>query len=66
MKKTKAEREKRFMEIQKFFAVQSEAESMGEEWFTCPICGGKAWWGRSPVNGHLHAGCDGCGLVLIE
>lgn len=49
-----------------FLAALSEAQERGEREFTCPLCGGKAFWGRSPGNGHIHAGCDGCGMRIME
>ena len=34
--------------------------------FRCPICGGRAWVGKSPYNGH-HAGvCDRCGMRFMQ
>ena len=49
-----------------FLAAFSKAEDAGEKEFVCPLCGGKAFWGRSPGNGHIHAGCDGCGMRIME
>ena len=49
-----------------FLAALSEAQDAGEKEFVCPLCGGKASWGRSPGNGHIHAGCDKCGFRLAE
>ena len=34
--------------------------------FTCPLCGGRAWAGRSPGNGHLHAACESCGVNIHQ
>lgn len=53
-------------DIKKFFVAQQEAEEKGEESFACPICGGSAWWGRSDYNNHLHCGCEGCGIKVVE
>lgn len=53
-------------DIVKFIKAQQEAEERGEEDFVCPICGGAAWWGRSDYNNHLHCGCEGCGIRMIE
>ena len=53
-------------EIVEFLKAQDEAEKAGQEEFKCPICGGKAWWGRSELNGHLHCGCEGCGIRVCE
>lgn len=49
-----------------FLEAQQEAEEKGEHEFVCPICGGQAWWGRSDLNGHLHCGCEGCGIRMME
>lgn len=53
-------------DVFKFMKAQQDAEEEGEEEFVCPICGGKAWWGRSYINGHLHCGCQDCGIRVIE
>lgn len=50
----------------KFLKAQHEAEEAGKEEFTCPVCGGNAWWGRASINGHLHCGCEKCGMKVIE
>lgn len=52
--------------IVEFLKAQQEAEEKGEYEFVCPICGGKAWWGRAEGNGHLHCGCQGCGIMVCE
>ena len=49
-----------------FMHAQHEAEKAGSNEFACPICGGIAWWKRSPHNNHLHAGCKGCGMKMME
>ena len=49
-----------------FLAAQAKAEEAGQEEFKCPICGGKAWWGRAEENGHLHCGCHGCGIRIVQ
>lgn len=49
-----------------FMKAQEEAETRGEREFACPLCGGKAWWGRSAYNHHLHGGCRKCGLKVME
>lgn len=49
-----------------FSSAQQAAERRGEEAFTCPLCGGTAWWGRSKTNGHLHCGCNDCHFKLME
>lgn len=52
--------------MDEFIKAQQEAEEIGEEEFVCPICGGHAWWGRSSYNNHLHCGCEGCGIMVVE
>lgn len=49
-----------------FLKAQEAAEEAGQEEFVCPLCGGKAWWGRSDYNGHLHCGCQDCNFRLME
>lgn len=49
-----------------FLSAQKEAEKKGQEEFTCPLCGGEAWWGRAPLNGHLHCGCLKCKISIME
>ena len=49
-----------------FMQAQREAEEEGREEFTCPLCGGTAFWGRARVNNHLHCGCKGCGFRMME
>jgi len=49
-----------------FLKAQTEAEEKGEKEFVCPLCGGKAWWGRSSYNNHLHCGCKKCGFKMME
>ena len=44
----------------------SKAEEKGEHEFKCPLCGGKAQWGRAEGNGHLHAGCRDCNMTVCE
>ena len=34
--------------------------------FDCPICGGQAYASRASNNGHLHARCDNCGIVVMQ
>lgn len=53
-------------EIIKFMEAQQKAEAEGRDEFECPICGGPAWWGRSPYNNHLHSGCEKCGIKMME
>lgn len=52
--------------LSKFIKAQQEAEKNGEEEFTCPFCGGKAWWGRSSYNNHLHCGCQNCETLIMQ
>ena len=61
-----AEMTSRLSKIKKFLAAQSKAESKGEKWFTCPLCGERAWWGRAQGNNHLHTECEGCGMQIAE
>ena len=49
-----------------FVKAFGEAEKRGEKDFTCPMCGGHAFWGRSAYNGHLHMGCKDCGYKIYE
>lgn len=32
----------------------------------CPLCDGTITAERSSYNGHLHASCDKCGMILVE
>lgn len=49
-----------------FMKAQQEAEARGEQEFTCPLCGARAKWTRAPENNHLHCGCSGCGMKIME
>lgn len=49
-----------------FLKAQQIAEEDGQSEFTCPVCGGKAWWSRSSYNNHLHCRCEKCGLGMIQ
>ena len=53
-------------DIFKYLKAQQEAEEQGEEEFTCPICGGQAFWGRSSINNHLHSRCEKCGICIMQ
>lgn len=55
-----------FKDMNKFIEAQKEAEKFQREHFTCPLCGGPAWWGRSEYNNHLHTGCQKCGFRIME
>ena len=47
-------------------AAQKEAEKAGKHEFTCPLCGGNAWWERAKINNHLHTFCDKCGFGFMQ
>ena len=64
--KSKEELEKLNKEVCMFLDAQDKAEQKGEHEFTCPLCGGKAYWSRSSYNNHLHAKCNGCDMVIME
>lgn len=49
-----------------FMQARMEAEKDGRKEFTCPLCGGEAWWGRAPSNGHLRSGCRKCGISMMS
>ena len=53
-------------DIFKYLKAQQEAEEQGKEEFTCPICGGQAFWGRSSINNHLHSRCENCGIRVMQ
>lgn len=46
--------------------AQQQAEEKGEQYFTCPLCGGTAFWSRASGNDHLHSACKGCGFRMLE
>ena len=50
----------------KFLEAQDKAENLNKEEFTCPLCGGTAWWGRSKINNHLHIRCKKCGFGILQ
>ena len=52
--------------IFKYLKAEQEAEENGKNEFTCPLCGGKAWWTRSAYNGHKHSSCTRCGFYVGE
>lgn len=52
--------------LKAFMEAQQAAEEEGRQEFTCPLCGEKAMWGRSPYNNHLHCSCKGCGIRMME
>lgn len=49
-----------------FLAALNKAEKENRQEFTCPICGGDASWTRSPLNGHIQAGCTKCRIRVLE
>ena len=49
-----------------FLAALNKAEKENRQEFTCPICGGNAFWTRSQYNGHIHAGCTKCRIRVLE
>ena len=52
--------------LKPFLAAQTQAEAAEKSTFKCPLCGGLAWWGRAETNGHLHTGCESCGIKIME
>jgi transcription elongation factor Elf1 len=52
--------------LYKYLKAEQEAEENGKQEFTCPLCGGEAFWVRSPYNGHKHSGCRKCGMRVME
>lgn len=54
------------VKITEFMQSQQKAEERGEYEFICPLCGATAIWGRSTYNNHLHCGCTGCGMRMME
>ena len=50
----------------KFLRAEQKAEEEGKQEFTCPLCGGKAWWARSSYNNHKHTSCTKCGMYVGE
>ena len=49
-----------------FMKARREAEEAGQKHFTCPLCGGDAWWARASINNHLHTRCNDCGFSIIS
>ena len=62
--------EKGFIEAEErmftFMKARQEAEEAGQKHFTCPLCGGDAWWGRARLNNHLRCRCNGCGISIMS
>lgn len=50
----------------KFLEAQDKAERQKEYFFTCPLCGGVAFWRRAKENNHLYTRCQSCGFRLIQ
>ena len=63
MKEKKTEWHERLLT---FLKAQVEAEEQEKHEFACPLCGGRASWGRAPNNNHLHTGCMDCGITIME
>ncbi len=49
-----------------FMKARQEAEKAGKKYFTCPLCGGEAWWERATINNHLRCRCNGCGISIMS
>ena len=49
-----------------FLEARAKAEKEGQIHFTCPLCGGDAWWGRARLNNHLRSKCRGCGFSIMS
>ena len=49
-----------------FLSALQEAVEADKRAFVCPICGGTVKWARTSENGHIHAGCDSCGIMCAE
>lgn len=58
--------EKQMDAIFKYLKAEQEAEENGKQEFICPLCGGDAFWVRSPYNNHKHSGCRKCGMKVME
>lgn len=48
----------------KFMQAIPKDKERGE--FTCPLCGGKARFYHTPLNGHLHAMCNDCMKRVLQ
>jgi hypothetical protein len=67
MAEDEIENEDEFMDsIIKFINAEAEAVEKGEHGFTCPLCGGRAFWVCSPYDGHRHSGCTNCKVSVME
>lgn len=48
----------------RLLTAQAQAEEREEAVFSCPVCGGEAYWSRGYENGRLLCGCKKCGMYL--
>ena len=48
----------------RLLSAQTQAEELEEAVFSCPVCGGEAYWSRRSENGRLLCGCKKCGMYL--
>lgn len=59
-----------FEKFEKWIKAETEASEnlkRGEtKQFTCPICGGDAFVGKSSYNGHKLSYCRNCKMRIIE
>lgn len=46
--------------------IQQDMERGKRYEWECPLCGGIVSGVRAEYNGHLHAGCDRCGVRIME
>lgn len=54
------------LDLTAYVNAQVNAESEGKNEFVCPICGGRAMWTRSEINGHLFSQCNVCHFTIME
>lgn len=59
-------RERTASDFVSFIKAQIEAEEQGKNEFTCPLCGGDAWWRRVSYNNHLRSGCKKCEFFIMQ
>ncbi len=55
-----------FADILDFIEAITEAQEAGRAECECPLCCGVVKLSVSPVNQHLFAKCEKCGMVLRE
>lgn len=61
------ERDEELEEMLKFMRAAVKAtEDRPFSVFICPICRGAACAEKSPINGHVHASCDCCGMRMTQ